>query len=82
MIINIALSVLGLDIISGLVALALLIPSLSIGSRRLHDTGRSGWWQLLMLIPIIGFIVLVVFWVQDGQDENSHGVNPKAGVPA
>jgi len=81
-VINIILVVLGLDIISGLVALGLLVPSISIGARRLHDTGRSGWWQLLALIPVIGLIVLIVFLAQDGHDENDYGVNPKPGVSA
>ncbi|PKH06619.1 DUF805 domain-containing protein [Moritella sp. Urea-trap-13] len=82
LIINIVLSVLGLDIISGLVALGLLIPSISIAARRLHDTGRSGWWQLIVLIPVIGIIVLVFFLAQDGHEANDYGVNPKSGVPA
>jgi uncharacterized membrane protein YhaH (DUF805 family) len=60
-ILNIVLAVLGLDTISAIVSLALLVPSLSIAARRLHDTGRSGWWQLILLIPIIGLIVLIVF---------------------
>jgi uncharacterized membrane protein YhaH (DUF805 family) len=81
-IINITLAVLGLDIISGLVAIGLLVPSISIAARRLHDTGRSGWWQLIVLIPIIGFIVLIVFLAQDSHDANDYGVNPKSGVPA
>jgi len=80
MIINIVLAVLGLELISALVGLGLLIPSVSIATRRLHDTGRSGWWQLIGLIPIIGLIVLIVFLVQDSHDENDYGVNPKSGV--
>lgn len=71
-------SLLGTEILSLLFSLALLVPSLSIGARRLHDTGRSGWWQLLYILPIIGFIVLIVFFVQDSHDENSYGGNPKA----
>jgi uncharacterized membrane protein YhaH (DUF805 family) len=47
--------------------LATLVPSLAVGARRLHDTDRSGWWQLLMLVPIIGWIVLLVFLVQEGR---------------
>jgi len=47
--------------------LATIVPSLAAGSRRLHDTGRSGWWQLLMLVPVIGWIVLIVFMVQEGK---------------
>ncbi len=82
MIINIILAVLGLGIISAIVALALLVPSISIGARRLHDTGRSGWWQLIYLIPLIGLIVMIVFLAQDSHDDNDYGVNPKPGVPA
>jgi uncharacterized membrane protein YhaH (DUF805 family) len=82
MIINIVLAVLGFETISMLFGLALLIPSISIAARRLHDTGRSGWWQLIVLIPIIGFIALIFFLVQDSHDANDYGVNPKAGVPA
>jgi uncharacterized membrane protein YhaH (DUF805 family) len=79
-ILNIVLTVLGLDTISAIVSLALLVPSLSIAARRLHDTGRSGWWQLILLIPIIGLIVLIVFLAQDSHDVNDYGVNPKLGV--
>lgn len=82
MIINLVLGVLGMELLSGLVALGLLIPSISIAARRLHDTGRSGWWQLIVLIPIIGFIILIVFLAQDGHDTNDYGVNPKALEPA
>jgi uncharacterized membrane protein YhaH (DUF805 family) len=48
-----------------LFALATLLPQLAAASRRLHDTGRSGWWQLIGLIPLIGFIVLIVFLAQE-----------------
>ena len=82
MVINVILALLGMDIISGIVALALLIPSLSIGARRLHDTGRSGWWQLIYLVPLIGLIVMIIFLVQDSHDTNDYGVNPKAGESA
>ncbi len=47
--------------------LATLVPSLAAGCRRLHDTGRSGWWQLLMFVPVIGWIVLIVFLAQEGK---------------
>ena len=82
MVINIVLAVLGLELISALVGLGLLIPSISIAARRLHDTGRSGWWQLIVLIPIIGVIVLIVFLAQDSHDANNYGLNPKSDVPA
>ena len=58
---------------------AVLLPGLAVGARRLHDTGRSGWWLLIGLIPLIGIIVLIVFFVQDSQPgENEFGANPKA----
>jgi len=65
-------------ILTGIYQLAVLIPSLAVGVRRLHDTDRSGWWLLIGLIPIVGIIVLIVFWATDGDPgPNQHGVNPK-----
>jgi len=78
LIINVILAVLGLEVISALFDLALLVPSISLATRRLHDTSRSGWWQLIVFIPMIGFIVLIIFLVQDSHDDNDYGVNPKA----
>lgn len=48
-------------------ALGTLVPSLAAATRRLHDTNRSGWWQLIILVPIIGFIVLLVFLAQESR---------------
>ena len=67
---------LGTMILTLLFSLGLLIPSISIASRRLHDSGRSGWWQLIALIPIIGAIVLIVFLLQRSGDDNEYGVKP------
>jgi len=78
LVINIVLGVLGLDVISIIVGLGFLVPSISVAARRLHDTGRTGWWQLIAFIPVIGLIVLIVFLVQDSHDTNDYGVNPKA----
>jgi uncharacterized membrane protein YhaH (DUF805 family) len=67
-----------LAIVSLLYMLAVLIPSLAVFFRRLHDTGRSGWWWLVGIIPIIGAIVLLVFLVQDSEPgSNKYGPNPK-----
>ena len=63
--------------LAALFSLALLLPTISIAARRLHDTGRSGWWQLISLIPILGGIVLLVFLVQDSHEENEYGESPK-----
>jgi uncharacterized membrane protein YhaH (DUF805 family) len=69
----------GFGVLGGLYALAVLIPSIAVGVRRLHDTNRSGWWLLIGLIPCIGFIVLIYFAVQDSQaGDNKYGANPKA----
>jgi len=69
----------GLGLLGGIYSLAILIPSLAVSVRRLHDTGRSGWWLLVALIPLIGVIVLLVFTVQDShQGANEYGENPKA----
>ena len=51
------------DVINGLASLALLLPALAVGTRRLHDIGRTGWWQLLLLTGV-GFLVLLYWWVQ------------------
>ncbi|TQV62370.1 MAG: DUF805 domain-containing protein [Sulfurovum sp.] len=49
-----------------LFSLAIFLPSLAVGTRRLHDVDKSGWWQLLHIIPLIGTIVLIVFFATDG----------------
>lgn len=50
------------DVLSGLWGLATLIPSLALAVRRLHDTNRSGWWVLLGLVPLVGWIILIVWY--------------------
>jgi len=64
--------------ISLLFSLGTLLPSLAVGARRLHDTDRSGWWQLLWIIPVIGWIVMIVFLVQEGEPaDNQFGASPE-----
>ena len=58
------------NVLSGVVSLALLLPSLAAATRRLHDTHRSGWWQLICVVPVIGLIVIVVFLAQEGKGED------------
>ncbi len=65
-------------ILMTIVQIALLIPSLAVTVRRLHDTGRSGWWILISFLPVIGVIILIVFMVLDSQPgDNNWGPNPK-----
>lgn len=70
-------------IITLLAMLALFIPSLAVAIRRLHDTDRSGWWILIGLIPLVGAIVLLVFYCTDGtRGPNRFGPDPKGENPA
>lgn len=65
------------DVIYVLFSLATLLPSLAAGARRLHDTNRSGWWQLLWIVPIIGWIIAIVFLAQQGDAaDNRFGAVP------
>jgi len=58
--------------------LAIIIPSLAVGIRRLHDTNRSGWWILISLVPIIGSLILIYFYVLPGTiGANEYGPDPK-----
>ncbi len=66
------------NLIGNIYSLAVLIPSLAVGARRLHDINKSGWWQLLGLIPVIGWIWLIVLMCFDGDAaDNRFGPNPK-----
>jgi uncharacterized membrane protein YhaH (DUF805 family) len=56
----------GFSPLSSIFAIVSLIPSLAVGCRRLHDTDRSGWWQLIVFIPIVGWILLIVWWASAG----------------
>ncbi|MFD4789295.1 DUF805 domain-containing protein [Streptomyces sp. NPDC058459] len=81
-IISIVLSILdnALDInfLAFIYALGVLLPSLAVTVRRLHDTSRTGWWTLIALVPLIGAIVLIVFLASEGKPEaNEYGPNPK-----
>jgi uncharacterized membrane protein YhaH (DUF805 family) len=69
-------------IVSALVSLALLLPSLAVGVRRLHDIGRSGWFLLFALIPLAGIIILIVWWARAGDvSDNAFGAT-KTGATA
>ena len=65
-------------VIPALYSLAVLLPSIAVTIRRLHDTGRTGWWWLIVFVPVIGWIVLLIFMVLDSDaGENQYGPSPK-----
>ena len=68
----------GYGVLGGLYTLAVLIPGLAVGVRRLHDVGKSGWMLLIAFIPLVGAIWLLVLFATDGNpNENKYGVNQK-----
>lgn len=70
-------SILGMSLIGLLFALALLIPNIAISIRRLHDINKSGWWLLVALIPLIGALVLIAFYVMPSDpNDNQYGPRP------
>jgi len=83
-------SVIGFSFLGLLVALGLVVPAWAVSIRRLHDTGRSAWWVLIGIIPLIGSLVLIVFMFLDSEPGNNrYGANPKGnywtlgyGVPS
>ena len=69
-------------VLTSLYSLAVLVPSIAVTVRRLHDTNHSGWWWFMWLIPVVGWIVLLVFLCRDSDaGDNRYGQNPK-GMPA
>ena len=66
--------------LAGIFSLVVLLPSLAVAVRRLHDTDRTGWWWFIILIPLVGIIVLIVFWATEGtRGPNRYGEDPLAG---
>lgn len=62
-----------------IIYIILWLTTIAVGCRRLHDTGKSGWLQLLALIPCVGVIILIIFWVQPGTaGDNQYGPPPAA----
>ncbi|MFT4027199.1 MAG: DUF805 domain-containing protein [Novosphingobium sp.] len=73
-------NILGLGFLSMIVALGLFLPSIAAGIRRLHDTDRSGWWLLIVLIPLVGAILLIVWLATKGTPgTNQFGPDPLGG---
>jgi uncharacterized membrane protein YhaH (DUF805 family) len=69
----------GSGLLAGIYSLAVLLPTLAVGARRLHDTNRSAAWLFLIFFVVIGWIILLVFYVQEGNaGDNQYGPDPKA----
>ncbi len=79
-------SVLGLGseefgLLSGLFGLAMVVPAFAVAIRRMHDTGRSGWWVLVNFIPLVGWLIFIWFATRDGEPgPNAYGPDPKTDV--
>jgi uncharacterized membrane protein YhaH (DUF805 family) len=72
-------NILGFQLLGAVFGLATLIPSLAVSVRRLHDIDKSGWWILLGIIPVIGWIILIYWYVQPGTpSDNQYGPPPAA----
>jgi uncharacterized membrane protein YhaH (DUF805 family) len=70
------------SVLAAIVSVALLLPGLAVFTRRLHDTGRSGWWWLIVLVPLVGAIILIVFLAQKGNaGANQYGPSPTETTP-
>jgi len=70
------LGLFNMNMLALLFNLAVLVPSLAVGARRLHDIGKSGWFQLLVLVPLIGWLVLLYWFVQPTSGPNEYGEGP------
>ncbi len=75
-------SIIGVPITYIVFLLGVLVPNIAVSIRRMHDIGKSGWWILVGLIPFVGAIILIVWFVGDSQPDNEYGPNPKGGGPA
>ncbi len=86
LVLEFVLGAIHLGFLAYIYSLAVLIPSIAVGIRRMHDTNRSGWWLLIALIPFIGWVAVLVLLALEGTaGPNQYGPDPKAAaatVPA
>ena len=76
---NVIGDVIGVPVVQAIVALALVVPTVAVAVRRLHDTDRSGWWLLIAFVPLIGAILLLVWFCSRGTTaSNRFGAEPQA----
>lgn len=77
--VSIVATIIRVPLLASLYSLALFLPSLGVSVRRLHDLGKSGWWFLLGFVPLVGGIILLIWFCTEGeQSSNQYGPNPKA----
>jgi uncharacterized membrane protein YhaH (DUF805 family) len=67
----------GFRLLQFVVALVTIVPNLAVGSRRLHDTGRSRWLLVLGLVPVVGWIILLLWFLEESHADNQYGPDPK-----
>ncbi|HWZ10698.1 MAG TPA: DUF805 domain-containing protein [Xanthobacteraceae bacterium] len=73
-------AVIGMSVTTAIFSLAVLLPGIAVAARRLHDVDRTGWWLLLAFVPVIGLIVLVIWFCTKGTDgSNRFGPDPLPG---
>ena len=73
----------GAQPLGSLFSLAIFVPSLAVGARRMHDTGRSGWWLLVNLVPVVGWVIYLYFAIQPGEPAiNAYGRPPPSEASA
>ena len=65
------------DLLAGILALGLLVPNLAVSVRRFHDIGKSGWWCLIFIIPLVGLIALIYFFIKPSAGPNQFGDGPQ-----
>ena len=74
-------AVIGISLTTAIFSLAVLLPGIAVAARRLHDVDRTGWWLLLAFVPVIGLIVLLIWFCTKGTDgPNRFGPDPLRGV--
>jgi uncharacterized membrane protein YhaH (DUF805 family) len=77
--VGVVTGLIGIDWLSYIYSVALLVPGIAVGVRRLHDIGKSGWWLLISFIPLIGGIWLIILMAKEGDHgSNAFGPDPKA----
>ena len=60
------------NVVTSIISLATFVPSIALDARRLHDINKSGWWQLISLVPIVGWIILIVFLCLPAVEEGNN----------